>query len=228
MAKYKYAFDKNGLTVSAEAIARKPVNEDYWCIGCESPVIAKVNGEIKKPHFAHKAQVECNGETYLHKLGKSAFVETYRKCLELGNPFIIKVSATKICTKMSPIIMKNCIFEEIEKEYDLTDYYQEVFVEKKDGEFIPDVLLVSTKNPDQKIFIEIACTHFLSEKKEQSMNRIIEIPIESEDDIEKIKKASLSPADAMFVRFNHSSETVTDSECRCARRNCYAFYVYHG
>ncbi len=228
MVTYKFAFKENGSTVTANEIAGKPVLENYWCIGCGNPLIAKVNGKVYSPHFSHKVQVECSGEKYLHRLGKAVFVETYKKCLESDLPFTIKLRAAKTCRKFSPIIMRDCNLGEVEKEYDLTNYYQEIYEEKKAGEFIPDVLLVSKKNPNEKIFIEIACTHFLSEKKEQSANRIIEIPIDSEDDIEKIKNASLSPRDALFIGFSHNSESVTDSECYCAGHKYYGFYVTQG
>lgn len=226
MAKYKYALNTHNSIISAADIAGKPVTESYACIGCGNAMIARVNGQIKAPHFAHKAQVECSGETYLHKLGKKAFFDTYRSCLDSGEPFNITLNSSKICKKMASVTRKSCTVGEVKKTYDLTDYYQDIFIEKKHGEFIADVLLSSKTHPDRKILIEIACTHFLSEKKSLSEHRIIEIPIDSEEDIEKIKKAHLSPSDAMFLGFNLNSETATDSECRCAGLNCHVFYVY--
>lgn len=226
MSKYKYASNSCNLVIFADDIAGKHVHESYTCIGCGNPMIARVNGELRKPHFAHKTQIECNGETYLHKLGKQVFFETYKKCLDSGEPFNITLNASKICKKMTSVTRKSCTVGEVEKTYDLTDYYQDISIEKKHGEFIADVLLSSKTHPDRKILIEIACTHFLSEKKSLSEHRIIEIPIDSEEDIEKIKKAHLSPSDAMFLGFNLNSETATDSECRCAGLNCHVFYVY--
>lgn len=228
MVTYQFALTEGGLIISVNDIAGKPVTENYWCIGCGNPLIAKVNGKIYRPHFSHKTQVECNGETYLHKLGKAVFVKTYKNCLELGLPFKIKLRAARVCKKFSHVIMTGCNLGEVEKEYDLTNYYQEIYEEKRTGGFVPDVLLVSKKNPGEKIFIEIACTHFLSEKKEHSAGRIIEIPIESESDIEKITKAILSPSDALFIGFNHYSEAVADAECHCAGKYYYGFYVYQG
>lgn len=226
MAKYKYALNSHSAITPADDIAGKPVNDCYTCIGCGNQMIARVNGQLKAPHFAHKAQVECSGETYLHKLGKQTFFDTYRNCLDSGEPFNITLTASKICKKMKSVTRKSCTVGEVEKTYDLTDYYHDISIEKKHGDFIADVLLSSKTKPDQSILIEIACTHFLSEKKISSHHRIIEITIESEEDIEKIKTAHLSPYDAMFIGFNHDSETATDSECKCARQKCHIFYVY--
>jgi len=226
MIKYRYALNENGNTVCADEIAGAAVTEKFTCLGCEGLLIAKVNGEKVRPHFAHKVQAECNGETYLHKLGKAAFFEIYTKCLRAGEPFKIHLSATKICRKFFPALMPGCNLGSVEKEYDLTAYFQDIRVERRDGEFVPDVLISNKKNPAEKVYIEIACTHFLSERKVLSGNRIIEIPIETEEDIEKIQKASLSANDALFIGFNHSTEAITDSDCRCAAKKSFAFFVY--
>ena len=59
----------------------------------------QVLSKIKKPHFAHKTVLECNGETYLHRLGKRAFFETYQKCLAENEPFYITFHVPKKCQK---------------------------------------------------------------------------------------------------------------------------------
>lgn len=226
MIKYRFAFNEEGATICANDIAGRPVVDKFSCVGCGDPLIAKVNGEKHRPHFAHKTQIECSGETYLHKLGKAAFVETYKKCLADGEPFKIRLKSVKTCTKFYPAIMTGCSLGEVEKEYDLTDYYHHIEVEKRDGQFIPDVMLVHKTKPDEVIYIEIACTHFLSEEKERSQKRIIEIPIESEEDIGKIRKASLSATDALFIGFKRETHAITDSDCVCASKKCYAFFVF--
>lgn len=226
MIKYRYALNENGQTICADDIAGKVISEKFTCLGCENPLIARVNGEKVRPHFAHKTQVECSGETYLHKLGKATFVDVYTRCLEAGEPFIIQLAATKVCRKFHPAIITNCDLGCVEKEYDLTEYFHNVQVEKRDGQFVPDVLISSKSRPSEKIYIEIAHTHFMSERKESSGNRVIEIPIETEEDINKIRKSSLSASDALFIGFNHATEAITDSECKCAVKKCYAFFVY--
>lgn len=225
MIKYRYALNESGQTVCADDIAGQFIFEKFSCLGCGGDLIAKVNGTKMKPHFAHKVQVECSGETYLHRLGKKVFFETYKKCLDSNDSFNIRLRGEKVCKKYYPSIMTGCNIGFLDKEYDLTNHYQDIFEEKRDGQFIPDVLLVSKKKPSEKIYIEIACTHFISEEKERSHNRIIEIPIESEQDIEKIRSRLLSHENASFIGFNQKTTAITDAECVCSSKDAYGFFV---
>lgn len=226
MAKYKFALNSKSQIISADDIAHKPVDDIYHCLGCGGELTAKVNGLSKQPHFSHKIKIECSGETYLHNLGKLTFYQTYIRCLEANEPFKISLASSKVCRKFKPLLLTNCDLGSTEKTYDLTSYFHEVKIEKKDGNFIPDVMLCSKANPDEKIYIEIAVTHFLSKEKESSGKRIIEIPLNDESEIEKITKAHLTAADAMFIGFNHSTTAITDIECTCANEKFYAFFVF--
>lgn len=226
MVQYRHALSETGATVSADEIAGKPVSTAYSCLGCGGTLIAKVNGEIQRPHFAHKVHVECSGETYLHRLGKAVFEETYRECLDQGRPFIIRLSAAKECPKFRPALIEGCSLGFVEKEYDLTQYYSNVVVEKRDGVFVPDLRLHSSVHPDQSIYVEIAVTHFLSEEKALSGNRIIQIPLEVEEDVEKIRSANLTATHAMFIGFSQRTTSISDSECKCARIPYYGFFIF--
>ncbi|MBM0511642.1 competence protein CoiA family protein [Aeromonas hydrophila] len=226
MAKYKFALNSYNETISADDIANKPVDDAYHCLGCGNELTAKVNGQIKKPHFAHKIQIECNGETYLHNLGKQTFYQTYLKCLEHNEPFNITLTSSKVCRKFRPLILTDCDIGSTKKTFDLTNYFHKIKMEKRDGHFVPDLMLYSTKRTTDKIYIEIAVTHFMSEEKEYSGTKIIEIPLESELDIEKITRAHLTPKDAMFIGFSQSTTAVTDNECSCANRHFYGFFVF--
>lgn len=226
MAKYKFAFNSKNEVVSADDIANKPVDDAYHCLGCGNELTAKVNGQVKKPHFAHKVQIECSGESYLHNLGKQTFYQTYLHCLESNEPFNITLTSAKVCRKFRPLILTGCDLGETKKTFDLTDYFHKVVLEKKDGNFIPDLMLVSIKNPSDKIYIEIAVTHFMSDEKEFSGNKIIEIPLEFEADVSKISKAHLTPADAMFIGFNQSTTAIAENECSCSNKNFYGFFVF--
>ncbi|WP_017395697.1 competence protein CoiA family protein [Acinetobacter haemolyticus] len=54
MARYQYAKNENGEIVKAVDLVGQEVKVEYTCLGCDNLLIAKVNGKIKKPHFAHK------------------------------------------------------------------------------------------------------------------------------------------------------------------------------
>lgn len=225
MARYQYAKDQHGQIVKAVDLVGQSAGKCI-CIGCDNPLIAKVNGKIKKPHFAHKTVLECNGETYLHRLGKRAFLETYQKCLAENEPFYISFYVPKKCHKFKRTIRKHCDLGYEQKRFDLTSYYTQIDIEKKNDSFIPDLLLTRQSQPNDHIYIEIAVTHFLNEKKESSGKRIIEIPLDTEEDVEKIYKAELTQTDALFLGFNQEGAPIVDADCKCMQKRYFFFIVW--
>lgn len=225
MVQYRYAKNTDEKTVDAKSLRGIEHSGPYHCLGCGNELIAKVNGEIQRPHFAHKSRVECSQETYLHRAAKLLFYETYKKCIEEDEPFIIKIKHTKRCRRFEGVIGESCFIDTSSKEYNLVDYYQEINLEKKDGEFIPDVMLYSTSNPDNKIYVEIAVTHFMSEGKQNSGHKVIEIPISSEDDFSVISSKIITEKNAMFIGFVSATEAVTSAECECADKEYHGFFV---
>lgn len=101
-------------------------------------------------------------------------------------------------------------------------------VETGDGEFVPDIMLES-KSGRNRVFVEIAVTHPCSDEKRRSCNRIVEIRINREDDLQPIRDHLLTSADSR-ISFHNFKEEVPDprmcswfSYCRLAKR---VFRVY--
>ena len=207
---------------------RSKLDKQYVCIGCGSMLVAKTKNEGRGKHFAHKVgqSAVCSEETYLHKLGKSAFFKTYKECIESNEPFSIELTHPKICEKYQDLIGHTGIQGELRKSYDLTRYYRDIRMEQRDGSFIPDLIIFNPNDDSQKVYIEIAVTHFLSLEKRTSSNRIIEIPIETESDVDKIRRKLITEADASFVNFDKKPTTVVDAECSCASQPYRYFIVY--
>ena len=226
MAQYLYAFNSSGKIVLADSLVGQPQGDTFTCVSCEKEMIARVNGAVQTPHFAHKVNAECSGETYLHKTAKEVFATTYRNCVSRGKPFYISFSAPRVCKRYKKMTGKTCDVGDDPYEYDLTQSYTIVRVEKKDGEFIPDVSLHSKFRPENVIYIEIAVSSFLSEEKKASGKRIIEIPIKEEEDIIQIRNASISEKCASFLGFTPKIGLATDSECKCRKDNYFAFYLF--
>ena len=226
MVRYRYALDSEGLVVSAESLVGTRDRDTYHCLSCERELIARVDGKIQQPHFGHKSVGECNGETYLHRLGKQVIVDTYKKCQEDGIPFTIRFNAPRVCNRFKPLTNLVCNIGNDLHEYDLTQYYSVLKVEKRDGEFIPDVSLHSLDRQDDIVYIEIAVTHFLSVEKAKSGKRIIEIPVATEDDIERLRSGLIDDEHAKFLGFYPDIQVVPDAECNCGEKNYYAFYVF--
>lgn len=173
MNKVGYAKNDSGDMVNISTV-KKDSKEKYFCIGCNNELIPKL-GNINKHHFCHKVNCECNGETYLHKTAKNLFYTKYIECLDKKEPFFVEYITNKVCSK------KNTCKEQIKLNYDLTKHFDLIKLEKKDSEFIPDVLLYSSKH-ETKIYIEIKVTHKCSTKKVNSKNKIIEFEIKDEKD----------------------------------------------
>jgi hypothetical protein len=192
--KYQYAENSSGERVHISTVSIKDSSkEKYTCIGCKKEIIPRL-GDIRVHHFSHKNDVHnCSKETYLHELGKKTFYETYLQCLKDNKPFYM---VTSLFTSLSLVCKyyqigksKNCIKEGINK-IDLTKYYQNIELEKNQGNFKPDILLKNDYG--DSIFIEIAVTHPCEKEKIDSNIIIIEISIKEESDIEIIHNKNLS------------------------------------
>ena len=70
--KYKYAFDEIGNIVSIEDFTKESSKlHTFKCIVCGDELRPRAIGsKHRRAHFYHKEIVSCNGESYLHKLGK--------------------------------------------------------------------------------------------------------------------------------------------------------------
>ncbi len=227
MIRHRYALDADGRLADAPDLVGTPGGIEYTCVGCGRPMVARVNGEQVRPHFAHKAAGECGKETYLHLLAKTAFAETYRRKVAADEPYNITITAPRRCDRLAPWLPADCEIEQAMQTYDLTAYYREVRVETRCGEFVPDVSLHSADHPDREpVFVEVAVTHFLSEKKERSGGRIIEIPVKTEKDIEPIRAGLLDESNAKFLGFAPEVSAVPDAVCRCLDRRALLFIVH--
>ena len=186
MIKYKYAKDEKENLVDICSL-----NDDnrydfkFFCISCENELIARL-GKIKIHHFAHKKVVNCSVETYLHSVGKRLFYDNYIESLKTKTPFYIEFYQKRIWNHYEQDFGIKCKLEKSFERIDLTQYFDKISVEEREGSFIADILLTSKSGKD-KIFVEIAVTHLSTEQKLNSKYRIIEIKIDSEEDFEPIK-----------------------------------------
>jgi len=212
MIQYRYAKTKNGEQVDIETLFEK--KEKYYCIGCEREMIAHFWGE-KWHHFQHKAKCTCSSETYLHKLAKMIFLDTFKECRDTKEPFYIEFSQNLQCNYYEDIFNIQCSYS-IDKKINLLDFFTEVLREEREGEFIPDIILYNKKTK-QKLFIEIQVTHGSSYKKIISEYRIIEIVINEENDINCIRKKYIceKPGKIMFYNFKRTLPGYCNGDCKC-------------
>ena len=194
--KYKRAKTGNDEIVNIEEVSlemRKSTR--FTCISCGQELSACL-GSKNQHHFRHKTEVDCNLETYLHKMGKYTFVKTYKECLSQGKPFTITLNRKISCQKESTCKVKPFLnrWEECcdyrPKTFDLTRYYDSVAEEQAIGSFVADILLTSSKGYPPTL-VEIKVSHPCEETKIQSGFRIIEIGLTKEEDLDLIASCRL-------------------------------------
>lgn len=158
--------------------------KDYYCPGCGAQILPR-QGQRNEWHFAHKNNPEnCSYETYLHKLAKRRI----RECFDHSPHFTITFYPEFTCSVAEcPLgLSRPCTWHE-PQTFELTDYYNTCEEEASIGRYRADLLLTNSEKKDREsILIEICVTHKCTQKKIKSDNRIIEIHIDSEEDIEQI------------------------------------------
>ncbi|MBD1871668.1 hypothetical protein H6F95_31080 [Cyanobacteria bacterium FACHB-471] len=186
--RYKHAFNSQHKIIYIGDLTRsaETKSETFICISCGNVLIPKL-GQIKQKHFAHKHIQNCSEETYLHKLAKLVFEQEYYSSLINNEPFFIELEIDRVCNAYQDDFGRICNVESINKLFDLTKRYKRISPETRSDEFIPDILL-SDKTGEKNLFIEIAVTHQVTEEKISSKTPIIEINIETEEDIFVIKE----------------------------------------
>lgn len=177
---YSYALDENTHLIEIKYAAK---GSEYRCPNCGAIMIPR-QGKIRRWHFAHKANIEnCSYETYLHKLAKMRI----RECFNKSSSFSITFNVHVTCAAECPVgKQQSCTWIDT-KEFNLKQYYDLCEEEVSVGKFKADLRLSHSKNKNREpILIEIWVTHKSTEEKCDSGYRIIEIHIESEDDINEI------------------------------------------
>lgn len=225
-AKYRYALNNAGAVVDIFEIdpARRDVGAPYTCVGCAKPVVTVFPTE-KTKHFRHKHEEKCSNESYLHKLGKQVFAETYRKALAEGEPFYILQDVDGVCTHFRERYGFGCKLE-VEDEYDLTHRFTRLDIEAPIGEFRADVLL-STASGREVILVEIAVSHKCEQAKIDFGKRIIEINVDNEADIRELMNPVVIIGRNAIVH-NFKEYMVEDDFCKgkCSRK-VYVFVLSH-
>lgn len=197
--KYSYCVDENDELVHINSLSDSTRHaRKLFCLQCGQEMIANL-GKKKSWYFSHKSDCACDGESYLHKLGKRRIREKFMSeskfpllllkdvpCSEKGKCSFYaegwcSTHDYKICFDLK--YWNNSIL------YDTCQ--EEVYIkinEKEREYFRPDLLLTCSFKPDRKpVFIEIFKTNESNESKITSNYRIIETKrIDSEKDIEDI------------------------------------------
>ena len=179
-------------------------NEQYFCPSCHKEMIAK-RGNIRQWHFAHKSD-KCSYDKYLHSIAEimimnwfnqnqhiTLTMDNYEKCIKYNN-----------CAFLDDIYCKR----KTRVQFDLKTYYSNCIQEHQHQNFIADLYCVNKTDPNSPIFIEIFVTHECSPEKKNSNIRIIELKIESEEDILNITKGNALEESEKVRMFNFKRNEV--------------------
>lgn len=228
--KYGYAYDITGKVIRIDQ-AQKGI---YACISCGNKLIPVINVTKKQKHFRHNnsdLDHTCCPETYLHKLAKQVFYESYLDCLTTGSPFFATVLAAKKCIACD---RGPCsIVSEEAQTVDLTEHFTEISPPDScfDGQFKPDILIRTPKG--EALWVEIVVTHWSDPSKAASGTRIIEILIESEKAVDSFRDHRLDPKTTTLHNFrkktvvgNFESECVVDISAAALYPNGNILFTY--
>jgi len=222
MITYKFAYNLQQNIIDIQTLSKENKAGVFTCLGCEDELIP-VLGKKNEHHFRHKVITEnsCSIETYLHRLAKIKFYETYDKCLKEHKPFFIKMETYLVCDFYENEFLKVCELAPKISQFELTQSFKKIYLERKENSFIPDVLLEDTDN-QRKIFFEVFVSSPCSQKKIESNYMIIEFKLDSkkgirnsEKDIDEIESCLLEQSEKVkFINFyNKLKDNYCNGQC---------------
>lgn len=183
--KYQYAYiegDRDKIVSINDITNDNRRQYKFRCIGCGHELLPRaVDSEYRKPHFYHKEVINCSGETYLHKLAKRVIKNKF----DTEPTFLVEYDVVRDCIN-NECKYRNFLCRKESDPYriDLKKYYDTCTEEASINDFVADLLLTDSNNPQREpILIEVCVTHPCDEYKIKSKLRIIEIKIREEQDI---------------------------------------------
>ena len=232
--KYLYAMHDGALVHADDVRFRKPEYEsEFTCVGCGHAMIARTDGDQRRPHFAHSENHSCSGETYLHQAAKRRFVEVFNRCVAQDEPLTIQLWHETQCPGRPNPFYSGCVLSSLRGHesklfsHDLTKHYRIAGEEQVVGKFRADVLLQHRTKDAGRILIEFACTHQSTEEKIRSGERIIEFQIADEDSFslfEQVLQADhpdptdsgqLGTSGVAFYGFRPDTRKISQDDCGC-------------
>ncbi len=145
-------------------------------------------GRVRAHHFKHHGPrtPACTDETYLHFMAKTKLYETIQNAMATGTPYEIKYTRPLVCDRYEKEFGYTCHPQSEIETWDITRSFDKVELETSYAEFIPDILLSSSKH-ENVLFLEIKVTHGCEEEKTKSGIRIIEVEVSEKKDIFRLQ-----------------------------------------
>ena len=184
---YSYANNSSGELIHVSTAQRC---EEYFCPIC-GELMTPHMGKVRRWHFVHKNAGNCSYESYLHKLAKIKIQQAFSS----AEHFWLSYKAKAICSCECPFVGSPKCEGEKPVKFDLRKFYDTCEIEASYHQYKADLLLTSSINPKiPPVLIEIMVTHKCTEDKINDGVRIIEVKIQSEEQIDKIVESCLISA----------------------------------
>ena len=201
-----YALNATGQLVDVDKV---PVGNKCGCFcpACKEPLIAKNQGRKRMHHFSHQSGTECDYaiESMLHLLAKERVREAFLSKPEFWIEFEYKSYCTNFeCCKF--IHYSDCC-ESKRQRFNIKRFYdsceQEIPYDNINRR--SDLKIFSSTHPERSpIYLEFFVTHASDFNKLHSGNKIVEIYIESVDDILQLAENGIIESNS------HNSECYND------------------
>ena len=196
---YSYANNSKGELINVSFALR---GEQYFCPICGEQMTPHM-GKVRRWHFSHRNVENCSYESYLHNLAKIRIRQVF---LSSGH-FYLSYAAKAVCSLSCPFVNFPKCDREKQVDFDLHSFYDTCEIEATYKQFRADLLLSSSIKPSlPPVLIEISVTHKCTLDKINDGVRIIEIPIETEKDIDDIVLTRKFDA----VRNSHYNHSLPD------------------
>lgn len=176
---------------------------NYTCPYCKKDLLPKL-GTKRRHCFSHKKGERCDIDKYIHSTAEKLLKEKW----DSDEPFNISMAVHKVCKyldtcKFNKLGIYTTCGTETYETFDLKKWYTECLVEKKVGDFIPDLCLIDSTGQHEPIFIEIWSKHKSSDEKIASNNKIIEIRLKTVNELEWLTQKTIIESDSVsFYNFD--------------------------
>lgn len=203
----------------------------FFCPHCHNEMYATF-GKVQRPHFRHYGN-KCQYSKYLHDLAEHIFCEEYTKCLNNNTPFFFEANIPRPCNESCVLwAHSDCKAHYIQKTVDLTKEYKIISLESRvdiDNHYRrPDILLRSETG--KQLWVEIWVSHETEEKK-RNEGRIIEIKIETEEDLKILQQHFISQNGELTINYYNiisdgMDELITDDGPHENAFPCEKYYCF--
>lgn len=209
-----YAFDKNGDFVSVDEVPTG-IACNCTCPACHEPLVAKNGGSKRVHHFAHASGVDCGSayESMLHIIAKQKIQDVFLS----NDRFLMQFVHRSFCQKDKSCGYTkygNCFVSE-ERNFNLKEYYDscEQEIPYDNIRRRSDLKIFSSKNQNiTPIYIEIFVTHASDQYKLHNGGKIIEVKIESEEDIDRIVREGFVQKCINYYKYDFSEDEISNNQ----------------